>query len=77
MGGVLGLVLFALCTRQAIAYTRSPRHNVVMTVTERQQLVQEMAGYSQMASRRERELCLVPPPPPYEPAPSYESLAPH
>jgi len=77
VGGLLGLVLIALCTRQAITYTRSPRHNVAMTAAERQQLVQEIAGFAQMASRRQRESCWVSPPPPYERAPSYESSAPH
>ncbi|KAH9965787.1 hypothetical protein BC827DRAFT_1179844 [Russula dissimulans] len=77
IAGIVGLGLIALCTRQAIAYTRSPRHTVAMTTVDRQQLVQEMAGYAQMANRRQRGSCLVSPPPPYERAPSYESLTRH
>jgi hypothetical protein len=74
IGGIVGLILIALCTRQAVAYSRLPRHNTVMTVAEREQLVEEMAGY---VSRRRCESYLVAPPPPYEHAPSYESLTPH
>ncbi|KAI0005155.1 hypothetical protein BJV74DRAFT_329542 [Russula compacta] len=72
IGGLIGLVFLALFTRQAIAYSRLPRHNVGMTTAEREQLVREMANY---AGRRQRQSCVVPPPP-YERAPSYESLSP-
>jgi len=68
IGGIIGLVLLALFTRQAIAYARLPRHNITMTTAQREQLVREIAGYSRTAQRRS-----VPPPPPYERAPPYES----
>ena len=66
IGGVIGFVSLALFTRQAIAYFRSPRHNVAMTAVEREQLVLEMARYTGTTRRRS-----VPPPPPYERPPSY------
>jgi hypothetical protein len=78
IGGVLGLIFLTLCARQAIAYSRSPRHNAPLTTVEREQLVREMAEYAETANRRERP-SLSAPPPPYERAPSYESssCAPH
>ncbi|KAH9060974.1 hypothetical protein EDB87DRAFT_1613044 [Lactarius vividus] len=77
IGGVIGLFLLALCTRRAIVHCRMPRHTVVLTVAERAQLVQEIAEYAESASRRQRHSLTGPPPPPYEHAPSYDSLTPH
>ncbi|KAH9179545.1 hypothetical protein EDB89DRAFT_490522 [Lactarius sanguifluus] len=77
IGGVIGLFLLALCTRRAIAHCRMPRHTVVLTVAERAQLVQEIAEYAESASRRQCHSLTGPPPPPYEHAPSYDSLTPH
>ncbi len=70
IGGIIGLIFLALFMRQAIAYHRLPRHDVALTAAEREQLVREMA---EAASRRRRQSCPIPPPP-YEHAPSYESL---
>ncbi|KAH9045261.1 hypothetical protein EDB85DRAFT_2137344 [Lactarius pseudohatsudake] len=61
IGGVIALFLLAL----------------LLTIAERAQLVQEIAEYTESASRRQRHSLTVPPPPPYEHAPSYDSLAPH
>ncbi|KAI9467161.1 hypothetical protein BJY52DRAFT_1182622 [Lactarius psammicola] len=77
IGGVVGLLFLALCTRRAIAYCRMPRHSAVLTVAERAQLVQEIAEYAESASRRQRHSLTGLPPPPYEHAPPYDSLAPH
>ncbi|KAI9447892.1 hypothetical protein H4582DRAFT_1897014 [Lactarius indigo] len=77
VGGIIGLFLLALCTRRAIVHCRMPRHTVVLTVAERAQLVQEIAEYAESASRRQRHSLTGPPPPPYEHAPTYDSLTSH
>jgi hypothetical protein len=77
IGGVIVLLFLALCARRAIVYCRTPRHNAVLTVAERAQLVREIAEYTESASRRQRHSLIGPPPPPYEHAPSYDSLTPH
>lgn len=74
IGGIIGLVLLVLVTRRAVAYVRLPRRNAVLTAAEREQLVREMAGYTQSAIQRQS---FIPPPPPYEHAPSYELLTLH
>jgi hypothetical protein len=76
IGGITGLVLLALLTRHAIAYSRLPRRTTILTIAERQQLAREMASYAQLADRHQRQ-SFMPSPPPYEPPPAYESLTPH
>lgn len=77
IGGFIAILFLALCARRAIAHCRTPRHTAVLTVAERAQLVREIAEYTESASRRQRHSMTVPPPPPYEHAPSYDSLTPH
>jgi len=72
IGGITGLTFLALFIRQAIAYHRLPRHVVALTAADREQLVREMAE-AEAASWRRHQSCPIPPPP-YEHAPSYESL---
>lgn len=77
IGGTVALLLLVLCARRAIVHSRIPRHNAVLTVVERAQLMREIAEYAESASRRQRHSLTAPPPPPYEHAPSYDSLMPH
>ena len=70
IGGIIGLIFLVLFMRQAIAYHRLPRQDVALTAADREELIREMA---EAASLRRRQSCPVPPPP-YEHAPSYESL---
>lgn len=77
IGGTVALLFLVLCARCAVIHSRIPRHNTALTVTGRAQLVREIAEYAEYASRRQRHSLTVPPPPPYEHAPSYDSLMPH
>ncbi|KAF8265860.1 hypothetical protein EI94DRAFT_1734370 [Lactarius quietus] len=74
IGGVIALVLLALCMRRLIIHSRIPRQNTVLTDEERARLVREIAE-CEAASRRYWK-CHGPPPPPYEHAPSYDLLPP-
>jgi hypothetical protein len=77
IGGTVALLFLALFARRAIVHSRIPRHNAVLTAAERAQLMREIAEYAESASRRQRHSLTVPPPPPYEHAPSYDALMPH
>ncbi|KAI0268111.1 hypothetical protein BC834DRAFT_867942 [Gloeopeniophorella convolvens] len=77
VGSVVGFILLALFTRRAIAFGRMPRPSTELTAAERAQLVREMAEYAVTADQHQRQSLAVPPPPPYERAPSYESLRTH
>lgn len=71
IGGTIALIFLGLFTRQALAYTRLPRHNIALTAAEREELAREMAGYAEMADRQRRSF--LTPPPPYERAPPYDT----
>ena len=77
IGGTVALIFLVLCARRAIVHSRIPRHNAVLTIDERAQLMREIAEYAESASRRQHHSLTAPPPPPYEHAPSYDSLMPH
>jgi len=77
IGGIIALALLALCARRVIAHIRTPRHAAVLTAVERAQLEREIAEYTVSATRRQCHSLIGPPPPPYEHAPSYDSLVTH
>jgi hypothetical protein len=77
IGGTVALLFLALFARRAIVHSRIPRHNAVLTAAERAQLMREIAEYAESASRRQGYSLTAPAPPPYEHAPSYDTLMPH
>lgn len=77
--GVLGLFLLAGLTRCAYKYKRAPARDRIAALISRHQLEREMAQIERSDLQRRtrpRASMAGPPPPPYQPAPTYDSVVP-